>query len=190
MRRVVLSMFMSLDGYIAGPGGEFVAPDWSDDLERHWSGYAMEHAGHLLYGRTNFEFNKALWEPAASDPESPAASIAYAATMNRLPKTVFSTTLKGDPGWNGTIVSHDLKDALARLRADGKGDIVMFGGARVAQSLVKQDLFDEYRLMVTPNLFGDGVRLFEPGFDRIDLELIQSLPLDTGAVILHHRRKR
>jgi dihydrofolate reductase len=190
VRKLVLSMFMSLDGYIAGRNGEFIPPDWSDDLERHWSGYALARAGHLLYGRVNFLFNKGFWEPADGDPNSPAASIAYAGTMNRLPKTVFSKTLDGDPGWNGTLVRDDLPDAVARLKAAGEGDLFMFGGADIAQIFVAQDLIDEYRLMVTPNLLGDGKRLFEPGFGRIDLELIESLRLDTGAVILHYRRSQ
>jgi dihydrofolate reductase len=190
MRKLVLSMFMSLDGYIAGPGGEFIGPEWSDDLERHWSGYALERAGHLLYGRVNFLFNKGFWEQAETDPTSPAAGIAYAGTMNRLPKTVFSTTLQGDPGWNGTVVRGDLDQAIARLKQEGGKDLYMFGGAGIAQSFVARDLIDEYRLMVTPNLFGDGKRLFDPGFKRIDLQLIDTKPLNTGAVILHYRRAR
>src|SRR3546814_1436201 len=95
MAKLVLSMFTSLDGYIEKPGGVFAPPAWSDDLERHWSGHALERAGHLLYGRTNFLFNKGFWGAAETDPESPAAGIAYADQMNRLPKTVFSTTLAG-----------------------------------------------------------------------------------------------
>ena len=114
MRKAILSMFISLDGYITGPKGEFVPPQWSDDLE----------------------------------------------------------------------------GAVARLKAEGDGDLYMFGGAGIAQSFVARDLFDEYRLMVTPTLFGDGQRLFAPGFDRIDLTLIENRTLDTGAVILHYRRER
>jgi dihydrofolate reductase len=190
MRKTILSMFISLDGYITGPKGEFVPPQWSDDLATHWSGYSLERAGHLLYGRVNFLFNKGFWEPAATDPNSPAAGVPWASVMNRLPKTVFSTTLTGDPGWNGTVVRDDLEGAVARLKAEDGGDLYMFGGAGIAQSFVARDLFDEYRLMVTPTLFGDGERLFSPGFDRIDLKLIESRTLDTGAVILHYRRER
>ena len=116
MTKLVLSMFTSLDGYIEGPGGEFVPPPWSDDVEQHWSGYALERAAHLIYGRTNFLFNKGFWSAAETDPTSPAAGISYAGTMNRLPKTVFSTTLKGDPGWNGTIAQGDVANVIATLR--------------------------------------------------------------------------
>jgi dihydrofolate reductase len=185
MAKLVLSMFTSLDGYIEGPQG-FVGPAWSDDLAEHWSGYALGRAGHLVYGRANFTFNKGFW----TDMAGPAGSISYAATMNALPKTVISTSLAGDPGWNGTVVSGDLAAAMGRLKAEAPGDIFCFGGAGVANSLAALDLFDEYRLMVTPNLFGAGKRLFEPGRPPLDLSLIEARPLDTGAVILHYRRDR
>ncbi|MGQ9365482.1 dihydrofolate reductase family protein [Azospirillum sp. ST 5-10] len=190
MATLVLSMFMSLDGCIEAPGGVFVPPAWSDDLERHWSGYALGRAGHLLYGRTNFLFNKGFWSAAETDPESPAAGIAYAATMNRLPKTVVSRTLSGDPGWNADLASDDLADTVARLKETAAGDVFCFGGAGLANSLVAGDLIDEYRLMVTPGLMGDGKRLFDPGLPRLGLALVEARPLDTGAVILHYRRDR
>jgi dihydrofolate reductase len=188
--KLVLSMFISLDGYIERPGGEFVPPAWSDDLERHWSGHALAHAAHLLYGRTNFLFNKGFWSAAETDPASPAAAIAYAGTMNQLPKTVFSRTLRGDPGWNGTIVAEDIPGAVARLKATVPGDLYCFGGAGLANSLVALDLVDEYRLMMTPDLFGDGKRLFADGRPRLALALEEVLRLDTGAVILRYRRDR
>lgn len=189
MAKVVLSMFVSLDFYIEGASGEFVPPAWSDDLSRHWSGYALERAGHLLYGRVNFLFNKGFWSAADSDPDSPAAGISYAATMNRLPKTVFSRTLSGDPGWNATL-SDNVRDSVERLKAEAEGDIFSFGGAGLAQSLVAHDLVDEYRLMVTPTLLGDGKRLLEGGRPRVPLTLLDAQRLDTGAVILHYQRDR
>lgn len=189
MAKLVLAMFTSLDGYIEGPDG-FVPPAWSDDLEKHWAGYGLSQAGHLVYGRINFLFNKGFWSPAETDPNSPAAGIAHAPIMNRLPKTVVSTTLSGDPGWNASLVKEDLAGAIGRLKVGSSKDIYSFGGAGIANSLIKLDLVDEFRLMVTPDLFGDGKRLFEPGLPRLGLSLIESRPLDTGAVILHYRRER
>ena len=190
MAKLVLSMFTSLDGYIEKPNGTFVPPAWSDDLERHWSGYALARAGHLLYGRTNFLFNKTFWSAAETDPASPAAKISYAPTMNRLPKTVLSKTLSGDPGWNAMLVKDDIEGAVAKVRAEAKGDIYCFGGAGLANSIVALDLPDEYRIMVTPDLFGSGKRLFGPGRPSLALKLLEAKPLDTGAVILHYRRDR
>lgn len=190
MAKLVLAMFTSLDGYIERPNGEFVPPAWSNDLSTHWSGYGLAHAGHLLYGRTNFLFNKGFWSAAETDPSSPAASISYAGTMNRLPKTVFSRTMQGDPGWNATLVKDDIAGAVAKLKATAKGDLYSFGGAGLANTLVGLDLVDEYRIMVTPEVFGDGKRLFDAGLPRLTLTLIDTITMDTGAVILHYRRDR
>lgn len=190
MGKVVLAMFTSLDGYIERPAGEFVPPPWSDEVEREWSGNALARAGHLLYGRTNFLFNKAFWSAADTDPGSPAAGISYAGTMNRLPKTVFSTTLSGDPGWNATLVRDDIAGAIAGLKVRSDRDIYLFGGAGIANGIVGLDLVDEYRLMITPVLFGDGKRLFETGRPRIALTLVETKALDTGSVIVHYRRDR
>jgi dihydrofolate reductase len=187
--KVVLSMFMTLDGYFAGLGGEFMPPPWSDGMEA-WALEAMRQSGHFLYGRVNFQFNKGFWEEAKTDPDSPAAGIAYAGEMNAKPKTVFSRTLKGDPGWNATLVSDDIPARIAELKATNEKDLFLFGGARLARSFIDLDLVDEYRLLVTPAIQGSGERLFGTGTRPIDLAFVESRPIDTGAVLLRYRRSR
>jgi dihydrofolate reductase len=187
MGKLVLSMFTSLDGYIEGPDG-FVPPPWSTEVEREWSGHALARAGHLLYGRVNFLFNKAFWSAAETDPSSPAAGISYAGTMNRLPKTVVSRTLTGDPGWNGRLAGTDLAGDVLSLKREAAGDVYCFGGAGVANSILALDLVDEIRLMVTPQMLGSGKRLFEPGRPALSFALIEAKRLDTGSVILHYVR--
>ncbi|WP_072369048.1 dihydrofolate reductase family protein [Hyphomicrobium sp. NDB2Meth4] len=189
MGKLVLSMFISLDGYIEKVSG-FAGPTWSGDLEKHWSGHALARAKHLVYGRKNFLFNKSFWSAAETDPTSVAASISYAGTMNSLPKTVLSTTLTGDPGWNGKVVADNVAGEMARLKREVDGDVFCFGGAGIANSLMRADVIDEYRFMVTPSIFGGGKRLFEPGMPEMDLKLIDSMRLDTGAVVLRYDRVR
>ena len=185
MKKLVLAMFMSLDGYIAGPNGEFVPPPWSAQVGEVWAKHNLTNAGHLIYGRTNFEFNKSFWTSTA------AAGQAESETMNRLPKTVVSRTLSGDPGWNGNLVKTDLAKAVKKLKESlGQGDIYCFGGAGLANSLMVEDLVDEYYLMVTPHLLGGGKRLFESGAQNADLALVEAKALDVGSVVLHYRRKR
>lgn len=83
--------------------------------------------------------------------------------MNRLPKTAVSRTLTGDPGWNAALVRDDVVGAVAQLKREVDGDVYSFGDAGLAASLVAADLPDEYRLMVVPELYGDGKRLFPAG---------------------------
>lgn len=190
MGSLVLAMFTSLDGRTEGADGQFRPPPWSDEVEKHWSLAGLGRARHLLYGRRNFLFNREFWQAAETDPGSIAASIAYAGTMNRLPKTVVSTTLEGDPGWNARLVRGDVAGAVARLKAEVDGDIFSFGGAGLAHSLVAHDLPDEYRIMVTPTIFGNGKRLFADGLPPLELETVDVRRLDTGSAIIHYRRVR
>lgn len=189
MARLVLSMFVSLDGYIESPAG-FEPPPWSDEVEARWSLAALATARHLLYGRVNFQFNKAFWSAAETDPAAPAASISYASTMNALPKTVVSRTLAGDPGWNASLASGDLGETVAALKRTVDGDIYSFGGAGLANSLVARDLVDELRLMIAPVLFGGGKRLFESGRPRLALRHVETTTTGVGNVILRYARER
>jgi len=183
MKKLILAMFTSVDGYIEGPSGEFVPPPWSAEVGQAWSEHNLTHASHLIYGRVNFQFNKEHWtSPAATgQPET--------ATMNRLPKTVVSRTLSGDPGWTASLIKSDLASAVAKLKETATdGDIYCFGGAGLAKSLMLENLVDEYYLMVMPKVLGGGKRLFDTGIPRIDLKLINSRRLDVGSMILHYGR--
>lgn len=182
MAKLVLAMFTSLDGYIAGPNGEFTAPPWSREVSETWAAHNLGKAAHLIYGRVSFEFNKAFWMSPG------AAAQAESQTMNRLPKTVVSRTLSGDPGWSATLVNNDLASAVERLKRSVQGgDIYSFGGGGLANSLIREGLVDEFRLMVTPSIAGDGVRLFGHNLPRLALELIEVRPLDVGSFIVHYR---
>jgi dihydrofolate reductase len=185
MAKLLLAMFISLDGYIEGPGGQLIGPTWSNDLDVYWSLANLNRTSRILYGRVNFEFNRAFW----TDLDGPAGAIAFTGTMNNLPKSVVSNTLTGELGWNGTAISGDLGEAIVRLKAETTGgDMVSFGGAGLANSLMRLGLVDEYKLMVLPTLFGAGRRLFEDGRPMEDLRLIETRQLDTGPFILHYEK--
>jgi len=183
MANLVLAMFTSLDGYTEGPNGHFVQPPWSDQASGRWAKHNLDHAGHLLYGRVNFEFNRAFWTSDA------AGGMPETATMNRLAKTIVSRAPSGAPGWNGTFAHEPLAATVARLKASvTPGDIYCFGGARIAHALMAEDLVDEYRIMLTPTLLGDGARLFAPGGLAASLRLVDMEKLDVGSVILTYTR--
>lgn len=191
MADLVLTIFTSLDGYFAKPGGEFAPPPWSGEVEREWSLAALKRARHLLYGRVNFLFNKGFWGAAETDPDSIAAGISYAAQMNGLPKTVVSRTLTGDPGWNARIAGPDLPAEVARLKREVTGgDIFAFGGSSLANSLLAAGLVDEFWLMVTPELYGAGEPFFRTGRPPATMTLTESRATDVGSVILRYRRKQ
>jgi dihydrofolate reductase len=183
MRKLILAMFMSLDGYIEGPDGEFVGPDWSGDMQTYWSDAHMEMSGLLVYGRKNFVFNSQFWQDAERDPNAPAELKAFAELMRSKPKLVVSSTLK-DADWNARVAGPDLAAEINALKhQDGKA-ILSFGGANQARTLIGLGLVDEYRILITPALLAGGKRLFDGGYARQKLALVDHRVMDTGATLL------
>ena len=182
MRKLILAMFISLDGYIEGPNGEMVPPAWSDDLEKNWSGANLEMAGAILYGRACYEGMSYYWQ-------SPSADASISRRLAALPKFVVSATMQHTSWDNSTILSGDLAAEIKKLKQQSGRDIVAFGGAGLAASLMKLGLVDEYRLMVTPILLGSGKSLFAGGYQRASLKLVEAKTMDTGAMILHYQHR-
>lgn len=187
MSRLVLSMFLTVDGFIEGPDGAMIRPDWSDDLEQHWSAPNMAPGSLLLYGRRAFEQNAPLWPAMAADEGNSPAFRGLAARMNDLPKVVISGTLV-DPGWNATVARGPLPETVRALKRSFDGDINAVGGVTLAASLLAEDLVDEYRLLLMPSLHGAGHSVFKQPHAPIALKLQDVKRMDTGAVRLTYLR--
>jgi dihydrofolate reductase len=187
MSRLILSMFLTLDGFVQAPSGELIRPDWSDDMEQHWSAPNIAPGSLLLYGRRAFEENARLWPAMATDDRHSAEFRAVARRMNELPKVVVSRTLKS-AGWNATISNGPLQETVKQLKESFAGDINAVGGITLAASLLAADLVDEYRLLLMPQLFGGGRSLFEQSHAPLALRLQDIRRMDTGAVRLTYLR--
>jgi dihydrofolate reductase len=185
-RACVLSMVVSVDGYINGPGGEFIAPAWSADLDA-WTGHHVARYDTMLFGRAAWESLADYWPAAETDPETPPAVRELARFMNGSRKIVFSRTLKDVARWaNSEIADADVATIVAREQARPEKDIVIFAGARFAQTALAAGIVDELSLLVIPELFGHGTRLFEGHALRRRLAHISTQVMDTGAVLQRH----
>lgn len=114
----------------------------------------------------------------------------YASIMNQARKAVFSGTLKTADWANSTILNGDIATEIEKLRSEGAGEILAHGGVSFAQSLVRLDLVDEYRLTVFPYLVGSGRSLFADVAKPGSLELASGTPFGNGTVGLVYRRPR
>ncbi|WP_109663948.1 dihydrofolate reductase family protein [Roseicyclus mahoneyensis] len=185
-RSCVLSMVVSVDGFINGAGGEFIAPDWSADLDAWTAGHAARFDT-MLFGRAAWESLAAYWPAAETDPATPPAARDLARFMNGTRKIVFSRTLESAERWaNSDIADADVATVLAREKAKPGKDMVIFAGARFAQTALAAGVVDELSLLVIPDLFGHGTRLFEGHALRRKLELVESRPMDTGALLTRY----
>jgi dihydrofolate reductase len=187
MRRVTYSMNVSIDGYIAGPDGDFdwTAPD--EDVFRFVTDEIRE-VGVYLLGRRLYE-TMLYWETADQDPSLDDSMLEWAAIWKPLPKVVFSTTLSAVQG-NARLASGDLAEEIERLRAEpGEGDIAI-GGATLAAEAAALDLIDEYRARVYPVLVGGGMPFFPQRERRVDLELVETRSFSSSVVYLRYRVAR
>jgi dihydrofolate reductase len=186
MRSVTYSMSVSLDGYIAGPDGDF---DWKmpDEVFRFWIDEIREVDVHLL-GRRLYE-TMLYWETAGQDPSLGADQLEWAGLWNPLPKVVFSTTLSAVQG-HARLASGGLAEEIERLRPEpGEGDIAI-GGATLAAEAAALGLIDEYRAMVYPVLVGGGIPFFPQHERRVDLELAETRTYSSRVVYLRYRVAR
>ncbi len=175
MRRVVLQMGVSLDGFVAASDG---AIDWGLPPEHEdvtaWKAESVRQAGTHIMGRVTYEQMAAHW---------PSATDAYAAPMNDIPKVVFSRTLE-KAGWRDTRIARgDLAEEVARLKREPGNDVIAHGGATFVQALSRLSLIDEFRLVIQPVALGNGLPLFRDLPAPLRLELAEARTFPHGTVI-------
>jgi dihydrofolate reductase len=184
MRTVIYSMSVSLDGYIAGPGGDigFTAPD-EERMQFHVQ--QTREIGAELMGRRLYE-EMLVWEDAETTM-SGAVELEFARIWKPIPKVVFSTTLEQVEG-NARLADDDVAGEVAQLiQAPGDG-VISVGGAGLAATLINLDLIDEYRLFVLPVVLGGGTPYFPLLDRRIELELLETRTFGSRVVYLRYRR--
>jgi len=187
MRSVTYSMGVSLDGYIAGPDGEF---GWTEPDEEVFGVVTEEirEVGVHLLGRRLYE-TMLYWETADQDPSLNDSMLEWAAIWKPLPKVVFSTTLSAVQG-SARLASGGLAEEIERLRTQpGEGEIAI-GGATLAAEAAALGLIDEYRVRVYPVLVGGGLPFFAQREQRVDLDLVEARTFSSRVVYLRYRVAR
>jgi dihydrofolate reductase len=191
MRKVIVSEFVSLDGVMQAPGhldedrdGGFEQGGWQvpyfDDVMGSAVDKGLRTAGGLLLGRRTYEHFAGYW-PAAPEDQEPEL-------MNDLPKFVASTSLEEPLAWsNSTLLKGDVAVEVAKLKDRSGGDLFVLGSGELAQTLMRDNLVDEYQLMVHPLVIGSGKRLFRDGDSRKPLRLVDSTTTGTGVLLLTYR---
>jgi dihydrofolate reductase len=185
VRKIVLMMSVSLDGFIEGPNGEI---DWhmvDDELHGHFN-EVLGTMGAFVNGRVTYELMAAFWPTADADPSSTGPMVEFARIWRDMPKIVYSRTLEG-AGWNTTIVRDVVPEEVMDLKAQPGGHLAL-GGADLAADFMRHDLIDEYRIYVHPVLIGAGKPLFGPSVRRVELRLAETRTFGNGVVLLHYRR--
>lgn len=180
MRKVIVYVNLTFDGFQCGPNGEL---DWMDpnpEMNAEFADAMRARVDTMLVGGPTHEGFEAHFGASAADPASPAGLVDFAKWMLDTPKVVFSSTLPSGPV---ARVATDLAGEVAALKAAPGGDIVAFGGVTLVNSLVAERLVDEYWIKLCPTAIGAGRPLFPV---RTPLKLIDSKAWDSGTVTLRY----
>jgi dihydrofolate reductase len=184
MRKLIYSMSVSLDGFIAAPDGEI---DWGvpdEELHRFHNQQVHEVGTHLL-GRRLYE-TMLYWETAEENPSAAEVELEFARIWKSLPRIVFSKTLEKVEG-NARLAREGVAEEVAKLKEQPGKDIAV-GGAGLASTCIELGLVDDYRLFVYPVVLGGGTPYFPALEEKIDLELVETRTFASRVVYLRYRR--
>jgi dihydrofolate reductase len=189
MSTIAINSFLTLDGVAQAPGGPaedtdggfehggWQVPYFSEQLGQIIGAWHTG-AGGLLLGRRTYEIFTSYW------PHVPAGheNAGMAKILNETPKFVASRT-RESAGWqNTTILGGDVPAAVAELKSQDLGELQVLGSIDLAQTLIRHNLIDEYRLTVFPVVLGTGKRLFGDGITPSGLELVSTQVTDAGVI--------
>lgn len=191
MRKLILQVQMTLDGFIAGPNGEmdFMEMNWGKDIQTYVKDLT-DPVGTIVLGRKLAEGFIPYWASVARNTDNP--EVEAGKKFTNTPKVVFTKTLKASDSqmaeWNNTVLASDLVKAITDLKnkSESEGDIIAYGGAMFVSSLIKHELIDEFHFFINPTAIGNGLPIFKELNSKQNLKLVKSTAFDCGIVVLNY----
>ena len=188
MRKLVLTEWVSLDGYTAGPDNDmgFVGESFNDEMGKYEDDI-VNTGDTLVLGRVTYESFAGSWPHVPDKPDVSEAEKAYARKLNAMRKIVFSRTLS-TADWNNSELQRDIDpEAVKRRKQEDGKDMLIYGSASIVQQLTNLGLIDEYQLLVHPVVLGGGKPLFRDITDKRRLKLVSAKPFSSGVVLLTYQ---
>jgi dihydrofolate reductase len=188
MRKVIVSMNVTLDGFMAGPGCEldWHFNFWNEEMSEY-AGKQLNGADTILLGRVTYNAMAKYWPFVTVDPSYPREDIAFADMMNSHQKIVFSGTLE-KASWNNTrLVKENSSRKIVRLKQQPGKNILIYGSGSIISALMRWELIDEYMLWVHPVVLGKGKQLFSDLTNRITLQLVGTKTFNSGVVLIYYQ---
>ncbi len=193
MPKIVVNAFLTLDGVMQAPGGPdedrdggFLHGGWlapySDDVVMGRVREGITDADAFLLGRKTYDLFARYW-PEVTDPDNRIAT-----ALNSRPKYVVSRTLERVTWNNSNLIKGDVVAEIRKLRQQPGRTVQTWGSTEVLQTLLKNELIDEYRLFVFPVVLGSGKRLLASGTVPMALEQVESVATGKGGT--YHRFER
>ena len=178
MRKVVAAINMTLDGICDHTTG---IPD--EDLHQHYAGL-LHNAGVILYGRTTYQLMQ-FWQTLLKNPSGQKSMDDFALAIDKIPKIVFSQTLK-DTGWDtAKLATKELEREVIELKQQ-LGEDILVGSRSLIIQLINLNLIDEFQICIHPMIEGKGLPLFDKIKNRTIFKLLNTKIFSSGAIVLYY----
>ena len=188
MRKIVLTEWISLDGYTSGPNNDmsFVGESFNDEMGVYEDSI-VDTADTLLLGRVTYDSFSGSWPYVPDSPTASEGEKAYARKLNAMRKIVVSRSL-ASAEWSGSEIVRSIEpEYFTRLKRQEGKDILIYGSASIVQQLTNLGLIDEYQVLVHPVVLGGGKALFANVADTQKMELVNARPFSSGVVLMTYR---
>ena len=179
IRKVIAAFNMTLDGVCDHTTG--VA---DEGLHQHYTSL-IDNAGVILYGRTTYQLMQ-FWQTLLQNPSGRSSMDNFAISINKIPKLVFSSTLKVTNWDTAKLSDKPLNDKILELKQQSGKDILVGSRSLIIQ-LLNDNLIDEFQICIHPVIEGKGLKLFDQITDRIMLKLIKTKTLKSGATVFYYK---
>ena len=184
MRKLVLIVHTSLDGFVAGPNGELNGFDAGEE-NLEFVCRLTKTADTALFGRVSYQLLNSHWPAAKDHPDATWNEVAYSCWYNMAKKVVVSKTLQ-EESTGLTIIRENVIEEIRKLKQDPGKQILIFGSPTLSQTLMQQNLIDEYWVFVNPVVFGKGIPLFAGTHPSAKLQLLNTKQFSNGETALHY----
>ena len=178
MRKVIAAINMTLDGICDHTAG---VPD--EDLHQHYA-ELLDNADVILYGRTTYQLMQ-FWQALLKKPSGEKSMDDFALSIDRIPKIVFSHTLKNTEWDSAKLATKEIEKEVIELKHQSGKDILVGSRSLIIQ-LINSNLIDEFQICIHPMIEGKGLPLFDKIKDKTFFRLLKTKIFGSGAIILYY----
>jgi len=189
MRKIIVSMHMSLDGYVAGPKGEMNWISFNDELFDYVENLTRT-SDTALYGRNTYGMMESYWPTAADKPGASRHDIEHATWYKKANKIVLSKSKGGQQSGQTTFIGENIPAEIEKIKARSGQNIIIFGSPSVVHLLTKHRLIDEYWLFINPVALGRGIPMFADTGEHLQLVQKGIRTFSCGVTCLNYDLKK
>jgi dihydrofolate reductase len=180
MRKVIAAINMTIDGFC---DHTVILPD--EEIHEHYANL-LKDADVVLYGRTTYELMQ-FWQSLIKNPSGEKSMDEFAMAIDKVPKIVFSSTLK-NTGWDSAKLADQPLEEMVKELKQQPGKNIFIGSRSLIVELTNLNLIDEYQLCIHPVIVGKGLPLFDNINDRTVFKLLKTKVFTSGAIIIYYKR--